>query len=105
MADDRLMCFLLEFEHGDQVVHRHVAISGDRLEAFPKGILNADARLVSGDQDGVYDDERLPSYLHSSVFDKRLDCLVSLLHDEPFPLFLEGYRRGRRWDGFCSLPV
>ena len=50
--------FPLGIDHGDQVVQLRVAISGDLLEAFPKGILNADARLVSGDDDGVFDDQR-----------------------------------------------
>ena len=58
-ASTPIVCFLFEIDHGDQVRTTFgVAISGDLLEAFPKGILNADARLVSGDDDGVFDDQR-----------------------------------------------
>jgi hypothetical protein len=50
--------FPLGVDCGDQVRQRHVAICGEFVEPILKGILNADARLVSGDQDRMYDDER-----------------------------------------------
>src|SRR5205823_6609789 len=41
-----------------QVRQCHVAPTGDLLEALPEGILEADARLVSSDDDGPLDDRR-----------------------------------------------
>ena len=57
-ASTPIVCFLLKSITVTKSYNFRVAISGDLLEAFPKGILNADARLVSGDDDGVFDDQR-----------------------------------------------
>jgi hypothetical protein len=81
--------FPLGVDCGDQVRQRHVAICGEFVEPILKGILNADARLVSGDQDRMYDDERFPPDLHLPLrHGERPGCLVPCLHDEPLPLFV-----------------
>jgi hypothetical protein len=90
--------FPLGVDCGDQVRQRHVAICGEFVEPIPKGILNADARLVSGDQDRVYDDERFPPDLHFPLrHGERPGCLVPLLHDQALALLIvqEEFRNGR----------
>jgi hypothetical protein len=75
--------FPLGVDCGDQVRQRHVAICGDLLEPTPEGILKADARPASGDQD------RFPPDFHLR-FDigERPGCLVPLLHHEPLALLI-----------------
>src|SRR5580692_5688692 len=43
---------------GDQVRQRSIAADSDLLEALPEGILEADAGLVTGDDDRALDDRR-----------------------------------------------
>jgi hypothetical protein len=54
MADDRVEVLSLGIDCPHQARHRHVSGSGDLLEAFPEGILNADAGLVPGDDERAF---------------------------------------------------
>ena len=88
MADDRLLCFLLESITATKsynFVSRSRAIS---LRLFQKASSTLMLVLCPAIRIGLYDDERfLPHHLPFR-HGERPGCLVPRLHDEPLPLFV-----------------
>jgi hypothetical protein len=47
-------------DSGDEIRQGDVPSARDILEALPERVLKADAGLVAGDDDGAFDDRRVP---------------------------------------------